>query len=171
LIVDKIAENQFTITKQLFMEGMLRISRDGYGKSARKAMLIVFGLWAAFFCYTLAVKGDLATCLGFLFLLCLAGLWLCVGMPRSNAKRLWKALEGKYGCKMHRTTTLYQDHFEILGEGVERQIAYEEITQVLQSKRLLILICEDKTGVLLALDGFTQGTVNEVKALYSGANG
>jgi hypothetical protein len=92
-------------------------------------------------------------------------------MPRSNAKRLWKALEGKYGCKMHRTTTLYQDHFEILGEGVERQIAYEEITQVLQSKRLLILICEDKTGVLLALDGFTQGTVNEVKALYSGANG
>jgi hypothetical protein len=79
-------------------------------------------------------------------------------------------LEEKYGCNLHRTTTFYQDHFEILGEGVERQIAYHEITQVLQSKRLLILICEDKTGVLLALDGFCQGNVNDVKALCSGAN-
>ena len=37
--MEKIAENQFTITKPLFMEGMLRISQDGYGKSAQKAML------------------------------------------------------------------------------------------------------------------------------------
>ena len=166
----KIAENQFTITKSLFMEGMLRISKDGYGRSARKAMLIVMGMWAAFFLYTLAVKGDLLTCFGFLMLLSVAGLWLCVGMPRSNAKRLWKALESKYGCNLQRTTSFYPDHFEILGDGVERHIAYEEVLQIKQSRRLLILVCEDKTGVLLALDGFRQGNVNDVKALCSGAN-
>ena len=168
--MEKIAENQFTITKPLFMEGMLRISRDGYGKSARKAMLLVLGLWTAFFIYTLAVKGDLVICLGFLILLCVAGLWLCVGMPRSNAKRLWKSLEGKYGCNLQRATSFYPDYFEILGDGVERQISYEEVLQIKQSRRLLILVCEDKTGVLLALDGFCQGNVNDVKALCSGAN-
>lgn len=168
--MEKIAENQFTITKPLFMEGMLRISKDGYGKSARKAMLLVLGLWTAFFIYTLAVKGDLVICLGFLILLCVAGLWLCVGMPRSNAKRLWKSLEGKYGCNLQRTTSFYPDYFEILGDGVERQITYEEVLQIKQSRRLLILVCEDKTGVLLALDGFHRGNVNDVKALCSGAN-
>ena len=168
--MEKIAENQFTITKPLFTEGMLRISKDGYGKSARKAMMLVLGLWTAFFIYTLAVKGDLVICLGFLILLCVAGLWLCVGMPRSNAKRLWKSLEGKYGCNLQRTTSFYPDYFEILGDGVERQISYEEVLQIKQSRRLLILVCEDKTGVLLALDGFRQGNVNDVKALCSGAN-
>lgn len=168
--MEKIAENQFTITKPLFTEGMLRISKDGYGKSARKAMMLVLGLWTAFFIYTLAVKGDLVICLGFLILLCVAGLWLCVGMPRSNAKRLWKSLECKYGCNLQRTTSFYPDYFEILGDGVERQISYEEVLQIKQSRRLLILVCEDKTGVLLALDGFRQGNVNDVKALCSGAN-
>ena len=168
--MNKLAENQFTITRSLFMEGMLRISRDGYGKSAGKAMLVVMCLWAAFFLYTLSVQGDPATCLGFLILLCAAGLWLCVGMPRSNAKRLWKALQDKYGCDLQRTTSFYPDHFEILGDGVERHIAYEEVLQIKQSRRLLILVCEDKTGVLLALDGFRQGSVNDVKALCSGAN-
>ena len=168
--MEKIAENQFTITKPLFMEGMLRISKDGYGKSARKAMLLVLGLWTAFSIYTLAVKGDLVICLEFLILLCVAGLWLCVGMPRSNAKRLWKGLEGKYGCDLQRTTSFFSDHFEILGDGVEKHIAYEEVIQIKQSRRLLILVCEDKTGVLLALDGFRQGNVNDVKALCPGAN-
>jgi hypothetical protein len=91
-------------------------------------------------------------------------------MPRSNAKRLWKSLEGKYGCNLQRTTSFYPDYFEILGDGVERQITYEEVLQIKQSRRLLILVCEDKTGVLLALDGFRQGNVNDVKALCSGAN-
>ena len=168
--MNKIAENQFTITKSLFMEGMLRISRDGYGKSARKAMLIVLGLWAAFFLYTLVVQGDLVICLGFLIILCVAGLWLCVGMPRTNAKRLWKALESKYGSNLQRTTSFYRDHFVVEGDGVERQIAYEEVIWMKQSRRLLILVCEDKTGILLALNGFGQGNINDVKALCSGAN-
>lgn len=167
--MEKLAENQFTITKSLFMEGMLRISRDSYGKAAVKAMLVVLGLWAAFLIYTIAVDGEMTICLGFLILICVAGLWLCVGIPRSNARRSCRALEGKYGSDLQRTTSFFPDHLEIRGEGLEKHISYGEIIQIKQSRRLLILVCEDKAGVLIALDGFTKGAVNDVKALISGA--
>lgn len=167
--MEKLAENQFTITKKLFMEGMLRISGAGYGKSAAKAMLIVFGLWLGFLLYTLAAGGEVTNCLGILILLTIAGLWLCVGMPRSNARRLWRAMEGTYGNNLHRTTSFYADHLQICGEGVDRQIAYGEIRQILRTRRLLILVCDDKTGVLVARNGFRKGTEEEVMTLLCGA--
>ena len=167
--MERQAENQFTITKSLFMEGMLRISRDSYGKAAAKAMLLVLGLWGAFFLYTLAVAGDAAHALLFLVIIGMAGLWLCVGIPRSNANRAWKALEGKYGSNLHRTTSFYPDHLEIQGEGLEKHISYDQIVQILLSRRLLILVCQDKVGILLALDGFTDGNAQQVKALIEGA--
>lgn len=163
--MEKLAENQFTITKSLFIEGMLRISRDGYGKSAKKAMLVILGLWGVFFLYTIVAEGDVLHALGFLIIIAAAGLWLCVGMPRSNARRAWRTLESKYGCDLRRTTCFFSDHLEIRGEGVETDIPYEDIREVKQSRRLLILLCKDKTGVLVALDGFTTGNANEVNAL------
>lgn len=167
--MEKLAENQFTITKSLFMEGMLRISRDSYGKAAGKAMLLILGLWGAFLLYTLAVGGNIVQAFGFLFIAGLAGLWLCVGMPRSHALRGWRALEGKYGSSLLRTTSFYPDHLEIQGDGLEKRISYGEIIQVKRSRRLLILICENKAGVLLALDGFTKGTDKDVIALLHSA--
>lgn len=167
--MEKLAENQFTITKRLHREGMLRISREGYGKAAAKAMLVIFGLWLAFFLYTAAAQGDILHCLGFLVIIAAAGLWLCVGMPRSNARRQWRVLEAKYGSSLQRTTSFYPDHLVILGDGLEKQIYYEDIQQILRSPRLLILICGVKTGVLIARDGFTKGTETEVNALLSNA--
>ncbi len=167
--MERKAENKFTITKSLFMEGMLRISRDSYGKAAAKAMLLVLGLWCAFFLYTLAAGGDVAHALLFLVIIGMAGLWLCVGIPRSNANRAWKVLEGKYGSNLERVTSIYPDHLEIQGEGLEKHISYDQITRILQSRRLLTLVCEDKVGILLALDGFTDGNAQQVKALIEGA--
>lgn len=167
--MEKLAENEFTITKSLFMEGRLHISRDGYGKAAAKAMLVVMGLWGVFFLYTVMAEGDVVYPLGFLFIIGLAGLWLCVGIPRSNARRAWHTLEGKYGSDLQRTTSFYPEHLEIRGEGLEKHVSYAEIVQIRQSRRLLILVCEDKTGVLVALDGFTKGNVSDVKALLSSA--
>jgi len=151
------------------MEGMLCISRDSYGKAAAKAMLLVLGLWGVFFLYTLAVEGDVAHALLFLVIIGMAGLWLCVGIPRSNANRAWKVLEGKHGSNHHRTTSFYPEHLEIQGEGLEKHISYDQITRILQSRRLLILVCEDKVGILLALDRFTEGNAQQVKALIEGA--
>lgn len=167
--MEKLAENQVTITKDLFLEGMLRISRDGYGKFARKAVLLIFGLWLGFLLYTLAAGGDVTDCLELLVILSLAAVWICIGMPRSNARRLWRAMEGTYGNNLHRTTSFYADHLQICGEGVDRQIAYGEIRQILRTRRLLILVCDDKTGVLVARNGFRKGTEEEVMTLLCGA--
>ena len=160
--MEKLAENQFTITKKLYIEGMLRLSRESYGKAAGRAMLVILGLWLAFCGYTLAVGGDLLPCLGLLVTISAAGLWLCLGMPRSNAGAMWRKMEAKYGSDLQRTTSFYRDHLIIEGVGLEKYISYEEITQIRQSRRLLILVCEDKSGVLLAREGFTGGTCNEV---------
>lgn len=167
--MEKIAENRFSISKSLYMEGMLRLSRDSYVKSAAKAILVVLGLWCMFFLYAVVAKADLTQPLGILFFICLAGLWICFGIPRSNARRSWRALEGKYGSDLHRTTSFYPDHLEILGEGLEKHIPYEDIIQIKRSRRVLVLVCKDKTGVLLALDGFTLGTVQDVTALLGSA--
>lgn len=167
--MEMLAENQFTITNSLYMEGMLRISRDSYGKAARRAMLVVLGLWLAFFLYTVLTQGDVLHSLSFLLIIAVAGLWLCVGMPRSNARRAWNALEAKYGCDLRRTTSFYADHLEIRGDGLEKHISYEEIDQIKRSRRLLILVCKDHTGVLLSRTGFSKGTETEVNTLLSSA--
>lgn len=164
-----LTENRFIITKSLFYEGMLRISRDGYGKSARKAMLILLGLWLALLVYTIVSQGSISQTLGYLVIIALIGLWLCVFMPRSNARRAWRVLEAKHGTSMERITRFYPDHLEIEGEYVEKTVFYSEIKEIKQSRHLLILVCEDKVGVLLALDGFTGGNAQQVKALIEGA--
>lgn len=160
-----LAENRFVLKKSLFMEGMLRISREGYGKAAAKGMVVVLALWTAFFAYTLAAHGSLPLCLGFLLVLGAAGLWLCVGIPRSKARKAWKTLERTYGPNPSRTTRFYPEHMVILGEGLERQISYDHVVRILSSRRLLILVCGDHTGVLLALKGFTKEDETYVAAL------
>ena len=41
-------------------------------------------------------------------------------------------------------------------------IDYEDIRQIIKSKHLLILICNDKTGVLVLRNGFTAGSEEAV---------
>lgn len=165
----KLAENQFTITKSLFLEGMLCISPHGYGKSAGKALAVIFCIWGLFFFYCLSA-GAWISAMGPLLILCVAGLWLCVGIPRSNARKAWKKLEGKYGSNLQRTTVFYPEHLEIQGESLNKRISYEEITSVLHSRRLMILVCADKTGVLVSLEGFTKGSDKDILALLGNVN-
>lgn len=163
--MDFLAENRFTLKKSLFMEGMLRISREGYGKAAAKGMALVLGLWVLFFIYTLMADGSLPLCLGFLLVLGAAGLWLCLGIPRRKARSAWKALENAYGSAPGRTARFYPDHLVVLGEGLERQIPYDSIARILTSRRLLILVCRDRTGILLGRKDFTKENETYVTAL------
>lgn len=168
--MDFLAENRTTINKKLFLEGMLRISRDGYGKSARKAVLILLGMWSIFLIWTLATGGSFLQSLGSLGVVALLGLWVCVYLPRYNAGRYWKAQEAKYGSVMERITYFYPEALTITGECVEQIIPYTQITQIKQSRNLLVLICENKTGILLSRKGFSGRNEEEIKALIHGAN-
>ena len=83
-------------------------------------------------------------------------------MPRYYARRAWRNLQNQYGTDMERSIVFYADHMEAHSESVEKIISYEDIRQIMQSKHLLILICNDKTGVLVARNGFTEGNEETV---------
>lgn len=158
-----IAINSFTITKSLFYEGMLRVSRESYGKFARKALLVLAGLWIVLLFITLIADGNIFPALGYLAVMVFAGIWICVIMPRNNAKRAFAKLAAQSG-DLERTTCFYEDHLQITAESSITTIEYLQVSQILISKRLLILTCEDKRGVLLLLSGFSVGDAQTVRS-------
>lgn len=162
------AENRLTITKPLFYEGMLRLSRDTYGKFASRAMLVFFAIWAALLLFTLLTGGNLNNVLFSLGVVVLIGIWICVWTPRSNAKKAWKALQNQYGDSAKRVTRFYNDHLEISGDCAEKSIPYSDIREIKQSQNLLLLVCADKVGIMLAKDGFTRGDEQTIYALIGG---
>ena len=168
--MEALAQNKTTVNKRLFREGMLCISRDGYGKAARRSVLIFLALWLAFVIWTLASGGSFVQTLGSLGLVGLVALWVCVYLPRYNAGRYWKAQEAKYGAEMDRITCFYPEYLTVTGDGVEQQIPYAQILQIKQSRNLLVLICENKTGILLSRAGFTGMNEAEIKTLINSAN-
>ncbi len=78
-------------------------------------------------------------------------------------------MNSRYGDDLNRTTRFYTDRLVV--ETMENQttIHYSEIKQVLYSPRLLILVTEDNSGVLLKLDGFTYGSEITVQNLLKNA--
>lgn len=163
------AENRFTVTKALFHEGMLRISKDTYGKFAAKAMLVFLGIWVALSAFTLLTGGGTGSIFFSLAIIALIGIWLCFWTPRSNAKKAWTAQSAKYGDSMTRITRFYEDHLEVSGDCADKAIAYADIKEIKHSDHLIILLCFDKVGIMLARDGFTRGDENTIVGLIGGS--
>ncbi len=151
-----LAENRFTITKSLFIEGMLRVSRENYGKFAKKALAFMVLAWLLLAAVTLWRDQSPVYVAMELVVLCLAGFWITVYMPRHQAKRAFDSLQNRGG--LERDLRFYQDQLEIDASGTQKVVSYSEIQQVLTAKRLLILVTEDKTGVLVKRDGFLSGS-------------
>lgn len=162
------AENRFTVTKPLFYEGMLRLSRDTYGKFASRAMLVFFAIWAVLLLFTLLTGGNLNSVLFCLGVIVLLGVWLCIWTPRNNAKKAWRSLQSQYGDSAKRITRFYNDHLEISGDCAEKSVSYTDIREIKQSKNLILLVGFDKVGIMLAKDGFTRGDGQTIYALIGG---
>lgn len=163
--MEKLAENSFRLTKKLYMEAMLRMSKESYGKTAEKVIGLILGAWCAILIYVLATGKNPGQLLGSLGVICAVALWILVGMPRYYARRAWRTLEAKYGTDMERAIAFCEDHLEAHSESVEMNVSYEDIRQIIKSKHLLILICNDKTGVLVLRNGFTAGSEETVLEL------
>lgn len=162
------AENRFTVTQALFREGFLRISRDGYGKFAAKAMLVFGGIWLALLAFTLITGGSMANVMFSLFVIAVIGVWICIWTPRNNAKKAWQAQQSRYGDTMLRVTRFYDDHLEITGDCADKSVPYADIRKIQESEHLIILLCHNKMGIMLAKDGFTSGDVHTIHALIGG---
>ena len=169
--MELLAENRFTITKSLFYEGMLRVSRESIGPFAKKVLLVLAVLWAVLAAVTLMGSGSPVYALVELIIVVLIGIWLCVYIPRNKARRAWAALESRCGDDMERVTRFYSGYLEIDSGGEETTVFYEDVRQILLSEHLLVLTCADKVGVLIARDGFTAGDAAAVQALIQGETG
>ncbi len=159
-----LAENRFTVTKSLFMEGMLRVSRESYGKFAGKAVAFLWLLWLLLAALALWQRQSPAFVGVELVVVCFASLWIGVFLPRNKAKRAFTALENRGG-GLERITRFYSDRLEVDASGTQKAILYSEIRQILTAKRLLILVTDDKTGIMLKRDGFLLGDEEDVHRL------
>ena len=163
--MEVLAENCFTITKPLCYEGMQRISAGGYGKFARKAVLFLIAAWLILTVVTLWQGQSLGYIMIEFIVLCMVSLWICVYVPRNKARRAFKALESKYGDDLKRSTCFYENRLVVKTAESQKEVLYSEIAQVLYSPRLLILVTEDNSGILLKLDSFTCGSETTVQNL------
>ena len=163
--MELLAENRFTITKSLFYEGMLRVSRESLGPFVKKVLLILAILWAVMAAVTLFQSGSLIYALVELIVVVLIGVWLCVYVPRNKARRAWSALESRCGTDLERVTRFYPGYLEIDSGGEETTVFYEDVRQILLSKNLLVLTCANNMGVLIAQDGFITGNTAVAQGL------
>lgn len=164
-----LAENRFTITKDLFYEGMRLVSAESYGKLAKKAVILLGIAWLALTAVTLWNGQGLGYVVIEFVVLCLVALWIYIFMPRSKAAGAFKKMEAKYGGDLERVTRFYEERLEVEASGYQLAVPYSEISRILRSKRLLVLVTEDKTGILLKFDGFTRGGEAAVRELIKNA--
>ena len=162
-----LAENRIVITKSLFVEARLSMSRESYGKAAAKIGAALLLLLAVLIAGSLLLGLSVASVGMEILILGVMAFWVFYGFPRSNAKTAYKALIKKCGDEPERITRFFPDHLEIEGPGVHTVLAYTQIEQVLHTRHLLILVSDEKAGVLLKLDGFTAGSEERVCELIS----
>ena len=162
---ESIAENRFTLSKELFYEGMRRVSREYYRKSLKTALLLLALLWLALSAWTLWQSGSLSYMLLEFAVLAAVSLWLAVLLPRSKTRRAYKAMENAGVAQAERLTRFLDDELEVEVEGRLRRFPYEQIADCLRTEHLLLLITKDKTGVMLPHDAFTKGTEEAVLRL------
>ena len=164
-----LAENRFTLTKPLFMEGMLRISKDSYGKSAKKAVLFFLAVWVVVAIGLMYTAGTVLQIIVLLFVILGFSLWLNIAPPRKHAKKSWEALVNRSGEDPERVIRFFENHLEADAGGSIKSVPYGEILWIRQSKNLLLLTCEDKITVMVAKDGFTSGSIQQITTLIRSA--
>ena len=160
--MEPIAVNRTTVDRALFTEGhAATFSRK------RQRMLLYCGL--AFLAAGLvlrALQSRLPTAAMLSFPLALSGvlasLW-ALTLRRSEARRKYKAFRRKNGDASARTITCYPDRLTIQRQGASpMEIKYTDIREHRETEHLLILICKNRSGVLLAKDGFETGSAAEL---------
>lgn len=164
-----LAENRFVLTESLFMEGLQCISRETYGKTAKKCSMALILMWVVLSAVLLLIGGTLFQCFVYLAAILFFCLWLNVLAPRKNAKKSWDALLNRCGEDSERVTCFYEDRLEIDAGGTLKTIPYGDIEKIRQTKQLFLLVCKDKVGVMVAKDGFVSGSAEVIANLIHSA--
>lgn len=162
---EPIAVNSYTLTKDLFHEGMKCVSKENYGKFAKKVVLVVLAAWLVMAVLTVVLGQGYSLLLGESVVTAFVIVWVTVYLPWDKRRRGWKRMEEQYGADMERTTEFYADSFTVHAAGREITVPYAEVEEQLEGERLRVLLTENGTGIMLKKDSFTSGSWDEVLLL------
>lgn len=158
-----IAENQITITRSLFEEGRLASRSSNYRKTVIRLSIVLALLLAATALWLICTDGPLIYLAGETIFIIALLCWLIFILPRTGGKRKFEAMTQGMSQAPRRTTRFFKDHFEVLSEtGKRTSFDYSDILRITESRNLWVLICKDKSGILLKKDGFTLGKMDIV---------
>jgi len=156
--VEPIAVNHITITRALFAEG-----HDAIFSRRRQKMLLYCGIvFLAFGLILLAVQVRLPVASTLSFPALLSGaivvIW-ALTLQKSELRRKYKLFRRRHGESSPRTIRCYSHYLTVeTGSAQPVQIDYPDIREHRETEHMLILICADHTGVMLARDGFETGS-------------
>lgn len=158
--------NHTEITQSLFYEGARQPLSRKYRRLTLKIGCILLTALLLLAALSLRLGGSYATLAGEALLLLVVLLWVRWVLPRMERKRAFQALERRG--PLVRTTQFGSEALSVhSGNGEETLIPYHEVTGVRLTKHLLILSRQAGPEVLLARDGFSTGTEDQVLALFS----
>ena len=159
------AENTFTVTKELYMEGVARLNNEDFMPLVKKLIFFLGLLWVGLAVYTIWKGSGIIALLFELLAVVVLALWMLVFSPRSRAKKGWQAMESKFGGQMERHTRFYEDRLEVDAGGRTLIVNYEDIIRTYDTPHMLVLMSKDKQGIMVYLDGFTLGDRDSVLKL------
>ena len=158
--MEPIAVNHITVDKALFTEGHAAI----FSKRRQKMLLYAGIVFCAFGLILLAVQVRLPVASALSFPALLSGVIVVIWaltLQKSELKRKYKAFQRKNGDDSERTITCYGNYLTVeTGSTEPLQIDYPDIREHKETPRMLILICADHTGIMLAKDGFEIGSTS-----------
>ena len=155
---EPVAVNQITVTKELFEE-----SHAAVFSKRRQKMLLYCGI--VFLCFGLVmllVRLRFPATSGLFLPSTLTGavvlIW-ALTLEKSERKKKYRLFRQRNGEASARTITCQATYLTVEPEqGEPVDIDYADITEEKETEHLILLICRDHTGVLLAKDGFLTGS-------------
>lgn len=157
-----LAENRFTLNRELFYEGMRQVIWANSGLSRMLLVAALGILWLVLLICSLAMGEGLAITGLELLAIVLAALWALLWLPRRKARRAFQALEAKGAADTERITRFFEDDFEVDVSGQRTRISYDDLKNILNTRNLLIFLTKDGTGVMVGRDSFTYGSESDV---------
>lgn len=161
-----LIENQITITRALFYEGMKASESAAYRKVIRTTAIVVLILFAGISIGMLLMGSSPVFLLGEFLFVGVLMLWMTVLLPNSRKKNKYKMLCKSSPDVPKRTAKFFPNHFSVVTDtGKMKDFEYKNIRNFHETKHLYVMIDESKTAILLDKKGFTIGNIEQVKKL------
>lgn len=147
------------------------VRADGMGKTVKRIILFLAVLWLAISGYTFMTGGGLGYALSELVVVLTLIFLITVWLPGRKTNRAWQDMEMSGKSDEERTLSFFEDRVEIECAGEMTIIEYSEISRKLQKDNLVVLLSDDKKGIIIKNDSFIQGSFDVLMELIKKSGG